>query len=93
MNNLQKIRGTPAMEKLFTSMMSGTTPQMPSLPSQTMQGGQGQMGKLAVGHGFNKAQRFGLLSESMTSFLSRYAGGLKYGEIKPVISTVDLLKM
>lgn len=92
-NNLQGIRGDPKMEKMLGALMSGTMPQKPSLPSQTMQGGMGKMAKMSLGHGFDKTRRFGLLSESMTSFLSRYAGGLKYGEIKPTISTADLLRL
>lgn len=92
-NNLSQIRGNPQMEKAFGAMMSGVMPALPPTGAQTIQGGKGQSGKLGIGHGFNKATRFGLLSEGMTSFLSRYAGGLKYGDLKPVISTQDLLKM
>ena len=93
MNALNGIRGNPNMEKMLGQLMSGMTPQMPTMPQQSMQGGMGEMGKLGVGHGFNKTRRFGLLGEGMTSFLSRYAAGLKYGDIKPIISTADLLKM
>ena len=92
MNQLANIRGNPNMEKMLGQLMSGLSPQMPSMPQQTSQGGMGQMGQMSIGQGFNKARRFGLLSESMGSFLARYAAGLKYGDIKPAISTADLLK-
>lgn len=91
-NNLMNIRGDPMMEKMLGQAMGGMSVKMPSLPSQTMQAGQGQLAKLALGHGFDKTRRFGLLNESMKSFLSRYAGGLKSGDIKPIISTKDLLR-
>ena len=93
MNNLMGIRGDPMMEKMLGQAMGGMNIKMPSLPSQTMQAGMGSLAKMALGHGFDKVRRFGLLNESMTSFLSRYAGGLKYGDIKPIISTSALLRM
>lgn len=93
MNQLANIRGNPELEKLFGQMLGGMKPSMPTMPGQSMQAGMGQMGKLGMGHGFDKTRRFGLLSESMSSFLSRYAAGLKYGDIEPAISTRDLLKM
>ena len=91
-NNLSNIRGNPNLEKLLGQAFSGMMPSLPSLPSQSMQGGKGKLAKMALGHGFDKQRRFGLLNESQKSFLARYAGGLKY-DPKPAISTADLLKM
>jgi len=81
------------LEKMLGQLLGGLKPGMPSLPSQTSQGKKGMLAKMAHGHGFDKQRRFGLLSESTRSFLARYAAGVKYGDLKPVISTKDLLKM
>jgi len=85
--------GKSELDKLFNQVLRNNRIRMPALPQQTMQGGMGHQAKMTVGQKYSKAKRFGLRHESMKKFLSKYAGGLKYGDRKTPIKTSDLLKM
>lgn len=69
-------RGNPVMEQMMGGLMRGIMPKKVGLPTQTMQGGFGNMGKLAIGHGNRSLQRYAN-KPNLQKFLMQYS---QYGK-------------
>ena len=80
-------RGNPIAEQFMGSLMKEMQPPQMAGPMQMMQGGQGMMGKMGFGHGFNRQQRLGNRA-NLKKFLMQYSS-----QGKRNIKTIDINKL
>jgi len=91
MAGMMQGNGDSGVESMLSQIMGSMKPNFPT-GAQAGQAAMGQQAQFAQGHGFDKIQRFGLLSESKRSFLKKYNGGLSRPAINPTIKPADMLK-
>jgi hypothetical protein len=80
-------RGNPAVEQFLGSLMKGIIPKGIASQKQMGMGGFGSLGKLRMGHGFNRTQRFGNRA-NLKNFLMQYSN-----QGKRNIKTMDLNRL